>query len=232
MRQFDCMKSIALVPAFNEEKTIKEVISRLKSIDLDSIVVDDGSIDKTNEIAKKSGAIVIGHTENKGKGETLKTGFEYILKNCSDVDNIVIVDADLQYYPEESIRLLKPLESGDADFVMGYRNWHNVPIRHRIGNLIWRVSFNLFFGTKLKDTNCGFMALSKKAMKEMKKAYGGYIIENMMLVEAIKNNLKIKQVPVTVEYKWKRDITSGIRVGLGCLFFIIIEGIKYSLDKI
>jgi len=232
MDQVNYMKSIALVAAFNEEKTIQEVISRLKSVNLNSIVVDDGSIDKTSEIAEKSGAIVTRHPENKGKGEALKTGFEYILKNYPDVDNIVIVDADLQYRPEESIRLLKPLENRETDFVMGFRNWRTVPFRHRIGNFVWRTSFNLFFGTKLKDTNCGFMALSRKAMKKMKRAYGGYIIENMMLIDAIKNNLKIKQVPVTVEYRLKRNIPSGIKVVLGCLIFIIKEGIKYRLDKI
>lgn len=226
------MKSIALVPAFNEEKTIQEVISRLKKVDLKSVVIDDGSLDKTAQIAKKSGAIVVSHSKNKGKGEALKTGFEYILKNYPTINNIVIVDSDLQYFPEESIKLLKPLKGGNVGFVMGFRNWRTVPFRHRIGNFVWRTFFNLFFETKLKDTNCGFMALSKKAVKKMERAYGGYIIENMMLIDAIKNGLKITQVPVTVQYKLKRTIPSGIRVVLGCLLFIIKEGFKYRLDKI
>jgi glycosyltransferase involved in cell wall biosynthesis len=225
------MKSIALVPAFNEENTIKEVILRLKKVNLNSIVVDDGSDDKTSEIAKKSGALVIKHLKNKGKGEALKTGFEYILKNKPDVDNIVIVDSDLQYHPEESVKILKPLENKKADFVMGYRDWNNVPFRHRLGNFVWKSTFNFFFGKKLKDTNCGFMALSRKAIKKMKRAYGGYIIENMMLVDAIKNNLRIKQVPVNVEYKLKRNFSKGTRIVLGCLIFIIKEGLKYQLDK-
>lgn len=226
------MKSVALVPALNEENTIQEVITRLKKVNLNSIVVDDGSKDKTSEIAKKTGALVIRHSKNKGKGEALKTGFEYILKNRSDVNNVVIVDSDLQYHPEESIKLLKPLENKKADFVMGYRNWNTVPFRHRLGNFIWKTSFNFFFGKKMKDTNCGFMALSRKAIKKMKRAYGGYIIENMMLVDAIKNDLRIKQVPVTVEYKLKRGFSKGTRIVLGCLIFIIREGVKYQLDKI
>ena len=228
----DNMKSIALVPALNEEKTIREVILRLKKVKLNSLVIDDGSIDRTGEIAKKSGAIVIRHSKNKGKGEALKTGFDYILKNRPDVDNIVIVDSDLQYHPEESVKLLNPLEKKQADFVMGFRDWSTVPFRHRLGNFVWRTSFNIFFGKKLKDTNCGFMGLSRNAIKKMKRAYGGYIIENMMLVDAIKNGLKIKQVPVTVEYKLKRGVPIGIRIVLGCLIFIIKEGVKYQLDKI
>jgi glycosyltransferase involved in cell wall biosynthesis len=228
----DKMKSIALVPAFNEEKTIEEVIFRLNSINLNAIVIDDGSIDRTSELSKKSGAIVLRHNKNKGKGEALNTGFEYILNNYRDVKNIVIVDSDLQYFPEESINLLKPLEGGEADFVMGYRNWSTVPFRHKLGNFVWRTSFNLLFGTNLKDTNCGFVALSINAMKKMKGAYGGYIIENMMLLAMLKNKLRIKQVPVKVEYKGKRGIASGIRVLLGCLIFIFREGVKHQLNKV
>jgi len=229
------MKSIALVPAYNEEKTIQEVISELKNINLDCIVVDDGSTDRTSEIAQKSNAIIIRHDKNKGKGEALKTGFEYILKNLPDVESLVIVDSDLQYSAKESIKLLKPLEEKEADFVMGYRNWRTVPFKNRLGNFVWRTTFNLLFKTKLKDTNCGFMALSRKAMEKMKRAYGGYIIENMMLIDALKNNLRIKQVPVSVKYKNKygrKNIMRGIRIVLGCLIFILTEGIKYRLGKI
>jgi len=229
------MKSIALIPAFNEEKTIKEVISELKNVNLNCLVIDDGSTDRTSKIAQKSNAIVVRHNENKGKGEALRTGFEYILKNLHDIESLVIVDADLQYYAKESIKLLKPLEEKEADFVMGYRNWRTVPFKNRLGNFVWRTTFNLLFKTKLKDTNCGFMALSRGAISKMKRAYGGYIIENMMLIDALKNKLKIKQVPVSVKYKIKhskRNIIIGIRIVLGCLIFIFNEGIKYRLGKI
>ena len=229
------MKSIALIPARNEEKTIKKVISAIEHVGLVPIVVDDGSTDRTYEISKKMDIVVIKHSENRGKGEALKTGFNFILKNLPKIRNIVIVDADMQYSPEESIKLLKPLEEKEADFVMGYRNWRTVPFRNRLGNFVWRTTFNLIFKTRLKDTNCGFMALSRKAVGKMKRAYGGYIIENMMLIDALKYNLRIKQVPVSVKYKkrqGRRSIISGIRVVLGCLIFIVKEGFKYRFRKI
>lgn len=227
------MKAVALIPAYNEEKTIKKVISEINQIGLNPIVIDDGSTDRTSEVAKKSKAIVIRHSENKGKGEAIKTGFEYILKDLPEVNNIVIVDADLQYSAKESIKLLKYLESGEGDFVMGYRNWKTVPFKNKLGNFVWRTCFNILFSTKLKDTNCGFMALSREAVSKMGRAYGGYIIENMMLVDALKNNLRIKQVPVSVKYKKnRRSVVGGIRIVLGCLIFIVKEGFKYSLGKI
>jgi len=226
------MESVALIPAFNEEETIKQVISRLKKTGLKSIVIDDGSTDKTSELAKKSGAIVIKHTINMGKGEALKTGFNYVLKNMLEVKHVVIIDADMQYLPEEAVKILKPLQDRKADFVMGCRNWETVPLRHNFGNFVWRSVFNLFFETKLKDTNCGYLGLSIKALKKIRRIHGGYIIENMMLVEALKHKLSIKQVPVSVTYKIKRNIFSGLRMGLGVLVFIIIEGIKHRLSKI
>ena len=164
------MKIYALIPAFNEENNIQKVIHRLKKLNMTPVVVDDGSQDKTFELAKKSGAVIIRHKKNKGKGEALKTGFDFILKNYSDVDVILLIDADMQYPPEESKKLIIPIKQGRADFVTGYRNWsRDVPFRHSLGNFIWRNFFNFLFGTHFKDTNCGLMALSKKAAKKMKQ---------------------------------------------------------------
>jgi glycosyltransferase involved in cell wall biosynthesis len=221
------MKNAVLIPAFNEEKNILEVINKtkkLKKIDK-IIVVDDGSKDRTVELAKKAGAIVIRHEKNKGKGEALKTGFDYISK-LDGIKNIVLIDADLQYEPEESLKLLKALES--ADVVMGYRDFSKLPFRHKLGNFVWRTFFNLFFGTRLKDTNCGLIALTIDSIKKM-DIHGGYIIENSMLASAIKNNLKIKQVLVNVNYKKTSGIERGIRVEAGVLIFILVEGIKYRM---
>ncbi len=220
-------KYVALVPAYNEEKNIGEVVRRLKKINYDKIiVVDDGSKDKTAEIAKKLGAIVLRHTKNKGKGEALRTGINYILKR-TEAEYAILIDADMQYNPEESEKFFDGLKK--YDFVIGYRNWKKVPFRHRLGNFVWRSFFNLFFKTKFKDTNCGFIGMNRRTMEKIKKdIHGGYIIENSMLVSAIKNNLKIGQVPVNVRYNKISGIKRGLRVVLGVLIFIILEGLKYN----
>lgn len=106
------------------------------------------------------------HERNRGKGEAIKTGINFILEKYPRIDNVVIVDADMQYLPEEAENLLKPLKEGKADFVMGKRDWSNVPFRHRFGNFVWKTSFNILFGQKMDDTNCGFVAFSRKAMKK------------------------------------------------------------------
>jgi glycosyltransferase involved in cell wall biosynthesis len=224
---------IALVPAYNEEGTIKEVISRLKRIGLKAVVIDDCSIDKTSELAKRAGAIVLRHERNKGKSEAIKTGIKFLLKKYPNIDDVVIVDADMQYLPDEAKNLLKPLEEGKADFVIGKRDWSKVPFRHRLGNFVWRTSFNILFGQKMEDTNCGFVAFSKRAMKKIKNIlHGGYILENNMLATMVKNKMKIEQVSVTVFYKKRSGVSRGIRMVLGVLIFIFVEGIKYRLGKL
>jgi glycosyltransferase involved in cell wall biosynthesis len=149
------------------------------------------------------------------------------------VENFIFIDADMQYDPEYAALLLKPLKNKSADLVMGYRDWSSVPFRHKLGNFVWRVSFNVLFGTKLKDTNCGLMAVTKHAAAVIREAlYGGYIIENAMLAEAVQKNLKIKQVPVKVTYRKKSEMGRGVRMVAGILLFIIWSGLKYRLDKI
>ncbi len=220
----------AIVPAYNEEKNIYKVVTRLRELGFKAIVVDDGSRDRTYKLAKKAGAIVLRHKINKGKGEALRTAFEYA--KMRKIKNFVIIDADLQYLPEEAKRVLEPIKKKEADFVMGYRNWREVPFRHRLGNFVWRTLFNILYGTNFKDTNCGYMAFGEKAIAEIENIHGGYIIENSILNDAIRKGLRIKQVPVKVFYHKKSEIRRGIRVVLGVLFFILKEGMKYRLNKL
>jgi glycosyltransferase involved in cell wall biosynthesis len=223
------MKIYGLIPAYNEEKNVAEVVARIKKVGIDPVVIDDCSPDGTFKAAKKTGAVVLKHSRNRGKAEAIKTGLRH-LEN-KDYDHVVFIDSDLQYPPEESVKLIGPLKKGEADFVAGHRNWKNVPhFRHRLGNFVWRNTFNILFGTKLKDTNCGFVAMNKKTAKLIQnKIYGGYILENSLLIEALKNGLRVKQVPVSVFYNHKSEVRRGIRVVAGVFLYIVRAGLKYRL---
>jgi glycosyltransferase involved in cell wall biosynthesis len=223
------MTHYALIPAFNEEENIEEVILRLrKHKDVNIIVIDDGSTDSTPEIVKKLGIVLVRHETNRGKGEAIKTGFKYVLKNCPKASHVVLIDADMQYMPGEVSKILRPLEEGKADVVTGYRNPRDIPHANKIGNFVWRTLFNLFFGTNFKDTNCGYMGFTIGAVKKIKNIHGGYIIENSILAEAVRNNLKVKQVPVKVVYG-KRKIGKFARMFFGVMIFILTEGFKFRL---
>jgi len=222
-------KHVALIPAFNEEENIREVIYHLqKHPDVDIIVIDDGSKDRTSEIAKKHKVILLRHEFNKGKGAAIRTGINYILKH-HPAQYIVMVDADMQYHPSEAIKLLEALEISKADFVSGYRIPSKIPYANRIGNFGWRVFFNFFFGTNYLDTNCGLIAFNKKAAQVLlRNVFGGYVIENAIKIKVKEKNLKVAQVPVNVRYG-KRKIGKFARMFFGNLAFIFIEGVKYRI---
>jgi glycosyltransferase involved in cell wall biosynthesis len=223
------MKRIGvLLPAYNEEKNIRSVIRETKRIlpGVKIVVVDDGSKDRTFEIAKSENVIVLKHKKNMGKGEALKTGFRFFSRR---VNAVVVIDADRQYPVRYAKKILEGLE--EADYVTGYRLPSDVPYANRMGNFVWREVFNLLFGTKLKDSNCGFVGLNRKAMEKIKNIHGGYIIENAMMADAVRSGLKVKQVPVRVTYG-KRKVSKFARMFFGVLFFIFKEGLKYRLERI
>jgi len=219
----------ALIPALNEERNIEEVVRRTRPLVDRIIVIDDGSTDRTAELAKAAGAVVLQHHVNKGKGEALHTGFDYLRKQPG-IRLVVIIDADLQFAPEEARAVLAPLKEGRADFVMGSRDWSKVPFRHRLGNLVWRTTFNLLFGTSLKDTNCGLIAMTADAAAKL-RFQGGYIIENSMLADAVRRRLRVVNVPVEVSYRQVSGVTRGIRMVLGILVFTVREGVRWRLGK-
>jgi glycosyltransferase involved in cell wall biosynthesis len=112
-------KIIVVIPAYNEEKTIREVIRRMpdlisRGIQLTPLVVDDGSQDHTAEYALACGAVVISHTTNQGVGKSFHDGLQYALDK--NVDVLVNIDADLQYDPSDIVKLIQPILEGKADF--------------------------------------------------------------------------------------------------------------------
>ncbi|MBI2085081.1 MAG: glycosyltransferase family 2 protein [Candidatus Aenigmarchaeota archaeon] len=223
-----------LLPAYNEEKNIAAVIKEAKRSlpSAQIIVVNDGSSDRTSEIARKLNVLVVDHTKNMGKGEALRTGLDIFNRDFRSVKYIVVADADRQYSIREANRLLKPLIGGEADFVMGKRDFSTVPARHRLGNWVWRNAFNLWFKTNYPDTNCGFIAMTKEAANAvMKTLGGGYIIETTLLTQAIKRGFRVSHVGVSVTYTNTSGVLRGVLMVAGVLVFIFKNGMKYSRKR-
>ena len=226
------MSRFGIIPAYNEENHIEEVLSEAKKLGITSIVVDDGSVDNTFEICTNSGALVIRHGTNKGKGEAIKSGLGYLLESHPEFTHVVVMDADMQYHPRETLAIFNALENNNSDFVMGHREWREVPFRHKLGNFVWRTAFNIIFGTDFKDTNCGLIGFNRNALEKMKDGIlGGYIVDNSILISALKNNLEIEQVPVKVSYHTKSKVPRGVRMVLGVLLYILREGLRYRFGR-
>lgn len=204
-------KIAVLIPAYNESKTIGEVVKRTRKAAprIEVLVVDDGSKDDTAKLAKKAGATVIKHEVNKGKAQAMITGM-HKLKNY---DWVVFLDADLQYEPEEIVKFLEIIKQGDADFILGYRKFSDIPhFRHWLANVLVSFIFNICYGSNVKDLTCGLRAIRMDLWNKMHLIFSGYLVETEMAYDAAKLGARIQQLHVGVKYHSKSGVSRGVKI--------------------
>lgn len=194
------MLKVACIPAFNEEKSIGDIVVRTKHFVDKVIVCDDGSIDNTYTKAKDAGAIVIRHEKNKGKGAALKSLFKYAKE--IDADVIVTIDGDGQFLPEEIVKLIKPILEDGSDIAIGNRfsDDTEMPSYRKAGNKILDKITNMASELPFRDTQSGYRAYSKKAIQSINFTTDGFGADSEILVVASQKGLKISEVKVNVIY--------------------------------
>lgn len=218
------MKVWIVVPAYNEEKSIGSVIDSLKEEGYrNMLVVDDGSTDRTAEVARDRGAQVLTHPGNLGLGAALRTGFREVLRRGADA--AVTFDADGQHEPKSVRPLLEGLR--DADLVIGVRRSSGMPLNKRVGNFILNLITLLLTGI-YTDSQSGSRALSRKALESLRIVGNRYEVSSEILLRASRAGLKVKSVPVECYYpphaKAKgTTILSGIRIFLKLLSFKLVR---------
>lgn len=187
-------KISALIPAFNCEKTIGDVVERTKNYIEDIFVVNDGSRDKTTIEALKAGAQVLELKENSGKGYAIQKGLGIILKQ--NYDGVLFLDGDGQHKPEEIPKFLEAFE--DCDLVIGVRRLklNNYPPLRRIPNNLGGLFLKGMTGLDLEDWQCGFRLASVDFLKKIPKIFKRYEMESQMLIIASHLKIKIKEVEV------------------------------------
>lgn len=209
------MKVFIIIPAYNEEKKIKNTIKSVKRLVDNVIVIDDGSSDDTSEKIKDMGCTVIKHNFNLGQGAALLTGFEYALKKNADI--VVTYDADGQFKASEIPLLTQPIISGEVDVVLGSRflgKTINMSFTRYLILKLGIIFTYLFSGIKLTDTHNGFRAFSKKSINTIKFYQDNMAYASEILDQIKRNNLRFKEVPVTVKYtnytkkKGQKDINA------------------------
>ena len=221
---------IACIPAFNEVSKISEVVADAKKYVNEVVVCDDGSTDSTASAAENSGAYVIKHHTNEGKGSAMKSLFKYAL--CSQADVIVTIDGDGQFLPKEMEKLCKPIISGVSDVVVGYRfddDGREIPSYRKIGNKFLDQLSNVSLNVSLRDTQSGFRAYSKDAIKKITFSTNGFGADAEILINAAKNGLRISEEKVTVLYNvgsktsTKNPIIHGTEVASSLIEQILIR---------
>ena len=213
------MGTWAVIPAYNEEKSISDIVKKTKKYVNNVVVVDDGSKDKTKKAAKKAGAIVLAHAINLGKGAALKTGCDFAVKKNARF--LVALDADAQHNPGDIPRFIRKLEK--YDIVFSYRKpSRKMPLVLRFGN--WFISnvASILYGVSLNDTQCGFRAFSRESYKKIRWNAADYSMESEMISKAGKQRLKYVQVPIETIYsnKYKgTNVIDGVKIVLNMLWW-------------
>ena len=216
------MKITIGIPAYNEEKNIAKIITKLKKITDSIIVCDDGSSDMTSEIAKNLGVIVISHKKNMGYGAAIRTIFEKSAEIGSDI--LVTFDADGQHRVEDISRVLRPLENSEADIVIGSRflgKQSNVPNYRKLGIKVITQVTNSSIKTKLTDSQSGFRAYSKQVLSKISLSEIGMGISTEILIKASSGGLRITEVPITILYSGDTSTHNPVSHGTSVLFSTI-----------
>lgn len=198
------MKLVIVIPAYNEEKIIGQVLDSLpqkiaRISKIETVVVNDGSEDNTEFEVRKRKTTILSHHLNRGLGGALGTGMEYA--KVVNADIVVTLDADGQHDPKDINRVIEPIIKKKADFVIGSRlRGQGMPIDRKIVNWIGNLVTFLLFGVLTSDSQSGFRALSKQALFKIKLQMNKMEVSSEFLREAKRHHLKIVEVPIKVFY--------------------------------
>ena len=218
------MKNLwAIIPAYNEEKNISSIIKKTKKYAGKVVLVDDGSRDRTGRFGKKSGASVLTHIVNLGKGASLKTGCDFAVENGAKY--MVVLDADAQHDPSDIPRFAEKLKK--YDMVFSYRKASKkMPMVLRFGNWFISATAGIIYNVKITDTQSGFRAFSAEAYKKIRWDASDYSMESEMISRVGKQRLKYVQIPIQTIYsdRYKgTTVLDGIKIVLNMVWWKLFK---------
>lgn len=206
-----------VIPAYNEERHIRQVIAGTRKHADHIIVVDDGSRDHTREEAHTAGALVLHHRVNLGKGAALKTGCDYALQ--LGAQRMVVLDADGQHDPQLIPRFLQLL--GTHDIVFSRRKASaSMPAVLRWGNAFISAATTLLYNIHLQDTQCGYRAFTAEAYQQVRWNATDYFMETEMIINTGKKRLRAAEIPIETIYndRYKgTTVVDGVKIVLKLL---------------
>ena len=196
------MHLTVLIPAFNEENTIKKVIDEIPEkiplVDkIEVMVVDDGSSDNTLKISKEAGARVISFKKNQGRAKAVSEGFKRFLQSGSDI--LVLTDADDQYDSGEIPLIVKPITDESADMVLGDRQvkkLEHMKFGNKIGNRMVTKTLSSLINMEISDGQSGFRAYTRETVAKL-HIFSSYTFTQETLIETKFKGLKMVNVPIT-----------------------------------
>jgi len=194
-------QTAAVIPAYQDEKHIGDIVRRTRE-QLDHVlVIDDGSTDQTAQRAREAGAEVIVHNQNRGKGEALKTGLGHWVSR--EIAWVILLDSDGQHLPEEIDRFLAAAVAATRpSFFIGNRmdNLAGMPLIRRVVNRYMSERISRVCGQKIPDTQCGYRMLDQQLLPEMLGGAHRFDYETEVLIIASRKGYRIESVPISTVY--------------------------------
>ena len=228
------MKTLVIIPCYNEEGNIENTVKSLIKNKLDYIIINDGSTDKTLEIIKKNNFKYINLNNNLGIGAAVQTGYKYAANNNYDI--AIQYDGDGQHDVNYIKKIIEPIEKGDADLVVGSRfvgeesEFKSTWIR-RIGINILSLLFKIITKKDLKDMTSGFRACNKNIINMFAKAYPQEYPEPVTNLKVARSGFKLSEVPVKMkERKFGKSSISALK-STYYMINVIILFIVIALSK-
>jgi len=219
---------LVCIPAFNEEDTIGEIVEKSSQHADKVIVCNDGSTDKTEEIARKNGAIVINHKKNLGYGAAIISLFEKAKKENAEI--MVTLDGDGQHDPEQIPTLVNALIENNVDIVIGSRFLDkntNSPSYRKVGIKIITSASNFGTNFKVSDSQSGFRVYSKDAIDAINPTDEGMSVSTEILLKASDKGFSVAEVPISVSYNGdtseQNPVPHGISVLMSTLRFVSVK---------
>jgi glycosyltransferase involved in cell wall biosynthesis len=225
------VKLSVVMPIFNEERTLEEIVRRVLATkyEIDLVLVDDGSTDRSREIMKEleaehDGIRCFYHERNQGKGAALSTGFKEVVG-----DVVVIQDADLEYDPQDYAILLYPIEEGHADVVYGSRFLGGRYVRvhlfwHYVGNRMLTLLSNMLTNLNLSDMETCYKAFRIDVARKLDIQSRSFAVEPEMTAKVARMGVRVYEVPIRYA---GRDYSEGKKIGFKDAVLAVLAIIRW-----
>jgi len=217
------MKTCVVIPTYNEDKTISELIDKIRSLGLDIVIVDDGSTDNTAKIAAEKGVLLIRNEKNEGKGSSLIKGFNYSLDKGFDA--VICMDGDGQHLPEEIPNFIHLAEHSTSSIFVGNRmsKTRNMPFIRMLTNRFMSWFISQVARQKIYDTQCGFRLIKNDVLRKVGLKTSKFEIESELLIQASRLGFKIESVPIKSVYAGEKSQINPFLDTIRFIKFILKE---------
>lgn len=198
-------ETLVVIPALNAAATLPELIEKIQALGehLTVLVVNDGSSDNTSGVAEAAGAVVTRHSENRGKGVALQSGFDYAVRQ--DFRYVITIDADLQHDPTEIPKLLSRRRF-DNTIVIGCRPLaREMPLARRISNSLSSFMTSIFAGRHISDSQSGYRLIPVSLLRDLELSSSRYELEPELLIRVARKGCQIVDVEVRTIYNSSRS---------------------------